>query len=228
MSFPDALLDTIAVIDFETTGHSPQGGGRATEIAAVLVRDGAIVGQYQSLMNTGAWVPPFIERLTGISNEMLEQAPDAAQVMREVDRFAAGCGMVAHNASFDRGFWLHELQRADCAPERAPEFACTVKLARRLYPEAPNCKLGTLARHHALPNNGRAHRALADALTTAQLLLRMQQDLQREFSEQLQGLPVRHELLARLQGVTRPQFGRCVAAYARELSQRRQACLSLA
>ena len=75
-------MQTIAVIDFETTGLGPGAGGRATEIAAVLVRGGEIVGSYQSLMNSGAWVSPFIEQLTGISNAMLAQAPDSARLMR--------------------------------------------------------------------------------------------------------------------------------------------------
>jgi DNA polymerase-3 subunit epsilon len=68
-------FEKIIVIDFETTGISPNSGGRATEIAAVLVRDGRIVDHYHSLMNSGAWVPPFIEQLTGISNAMLQSAP---------------------------------------------------------------------------------------------------------------------------------------------------------
>lgn len=216
---------TIAVIDFETTGNSPQGGGRATEIAAVLLRDGEIVGQYQSLMNTGAWIPPMIERLTGISNEMVEDAPDAAMVMREVAAFTDGCGFIAHNAGFDRGFWLHELDRAGAAPRIAPEFACTVKLARRLYPESPNCKLGTLARHHQLPDNGRAHRALADAMTTAQLVQRMQRDIGAELAEFLGELSVEHELLLRLQAVARPQWHKAATGYARDARRHLQATL---
>lgn len=205
---------TIAVIDFETTGLGPNAGGRATEIAAVLVRDGEIVDSYQSLMNSGAWVPPFIEQLTGISNAMLAEAPPAQQVMREVAAFTRGCPLVAHNASFDRGFWHFELERAGCAPDAAHEFACTVLLARRLYPEAPNCKLGTLARFHALPDTGRAHRALADAQTTAHLLLRMQADLGRRYARELGPLPVEHELLARLQRAGKAALTRCVRDYA--------------
>jgi len=72
-------MDTIAVIDFETTGMSPELGDRATEVAVVIVSDGKISSRYQSLMNTGAYIPPFIEDLTGISNEMIRQAPPAAR-----------------------------------------------------------------------------------------------------------------------------------------------------
>lgn len=208
-------MQTIAVIDFETNGLAPNGGGRATEIAAVLVRGGAIIGSYQSLMNAGVRVPYFIEQLTGISNAMLAGAPPAAQVMREVAEFTRGCPLVAHNASFDRGFWQHELEQAGCERDSAHEFACTVLLARRLYPDAPNCKLGSLAEFHALPDMGRAHRALADAQTTAHLLLRMQQDLSRRYARELGPLAIEHELLARLQRSAKTALLRCVQDYAR-------------
>jgi DNA polymerase III subunit epsilon len=208
-------MQTIAVIDFETTGLAPNGGGRATEIAAVLVRGGAIVDSFQSLMNSGAHVPYFIEQLTGISNQMLADAPPAGQVMREVARFTRGCPLVAHNAAFDRGFWLAELERAGCEPDPAHQFACTVLLARRLYPEAPNCRLGSLAQFHRLPDTGRAHRALADAQTTAHLLLRIQQDLARRFADDLgDDMPVEHELLALLQRAGKNALRRCVQQFA--------------
>lgn len=210
----NAAVQTVAVIDFETSGMSPQGGGRATEIAAVLVREGRIVDSFQSLMNAGVWVPPFIEQLTGISNAMLAEAPPAAEVMREVAVFTRGLPLVAHNAAFDRGFWQHEIAQAGVAADPAHEFVCTVLLARRLYPDAPNCKLGTLARWHELPDSGRAHRALADATTTAHLLLRMQADVAERFSAQLGGLEVDHGLLARLQRSARGALPRCVQDWA--------------
>jgi DNA polymerase-3 subunit epsilon len=215
-------MQTIAVIDFETTGLAPNAGGRATEIAAVLLRDGEIVGSYQSLMNSGAWVPPFIQQLTGISNEMLAQAPPAEQVMREVALFTRGCPLVAHNASFDRGFWQAELVRAGIEPDAAHEFACTVLLARRLYPEAPNCRLGTLAHYHRLPDMGRAHRALADAQTTAHLLSRMLADLAERYADELGPCEVDHALLARLQKAGKTALKRCVQDHARQQQARRQ------
>lgn len=226
-------MNTFAVIDFETTGTTPAQGARATEVAAVLVRNGEIVGQYENLMGSDAWIPPFIEQLTGISNEMLKTAPPAEQVMREVSEFTQGCGLVAHNAAFDRHFWLAEQVRAGCAdpaslPTRTgrtdgygsgreisepPLFACTLLLARRLYPEAPNHKLGTLASFHALPDSGRAHRALADAMTTAHLLIRMQRDVEKRFGGELAGQAVSHQLLTRLQRAPKDGLARCVAGH---------------
>jgi DNA polymerase III subunit epsilon len=167
----------IAVIDFETTGSSPGQGARATEIAVVLVDGGRVVGHFQSLMNSGAWVPPFIQQLTGITNAMLASAPPAEQVMREALRFTQGLPLVAHNAAFDRAFWRAEAQRIGQADAAEAPFACTVRLARRLHPHAPNHRLGTLAAWLGLPDAGRAHRALADATTTAHLLLRLQAEL---------------------------------------------------
>ena len=203
--------DTIAVIDFETTGMSPALGARATEIAAVLVRDGRIVGRFASLMQTGSWVPPFIEQLTGISNRMLASAPPAAEVMREVAAFTRGCGVVAHNASFDRAFWRHEhalaAGTADALPV-ADHFACTLLLSRRLYPEAPNHRLGSLARLHGIVPTGRAHRALADAEVTAELWLRITDDVGRRFSASAP-----FGLLCALQKAPRHALARCAQRY---------------
>ena len=204
-------MQTIAVIDFETTGLSPAQGSRATEIAAVLVQGGQIVGRFQSLMNTGAWVPPFIEHLTGITNRMLHAAPPARAVMHEVARFTKGCPLVAHNAAFDRAFWQAERARAECEPDDAHAFACTLLLSRRLYPHADNHRLGTLAAPHALPSAGRAHRALADAEVTAHLLLRMQRDVRERFAVPLRGAPAAHALLMALQRAPRHALERCVS-----------------
>ena len=190
--------ERVAVVDFETTGMGPQQGARATEVGVVLIEGGRIVDRFASLMHTGIPVPPNIERLTGISNAMLDKAPGAREVMEQVHQLTNGCPMLAHNASFDRGFWIAEMGRAGIDASQTP-FICTVKLARRLYPDAPNCKLGTLAAWQQLPPNGRAHRALADALTTAQLWLRMGEQLAEQLREPLAGAPLSVALMTALQ-----------------------------
>jgi len=192
-------METVAVVDFETTGLGPTSGGRATEIAAVLVRGGEVVGEWSSLMNSGAWVPAHIQALTGISNEMLADAPDSASVMRELARFTAGCPLVAHNASFDRSFWQAEMGRAGLESDPAHEFACTVLLSRRLWPEADSHSLGAMTRFHDLQFSGRAHRALADARVTAELLRKVTAEVGRRFAMDLGGLEVDHALLSELQ-----------------------------
>jgi DNA polymerase-3 subunit epsilon len=168
-------MNRIAVIDFETTGISPGQGDRATEVAIVITEGGRIVDRYQSLMNAGVHVPAFITQLTGITNAMVQAAPPAARVMAEASRFVGDVPMVAHNAAFDRRYWQAEL--ALCGQPAPQPFACTVLLSRRLYPEAPSHKLGSLVDWFQLPRTGRAHRALADAEMAAELLQRIQHDL---------------------------------------------------
>jgi DNA polymerase III subunit epsilon len=194
-------MPRIAVIDFETTGMSPGEGARATEVGIVMLEGSRVVDRFQSLMNAGAYVPAFITQLTGITNAMIEAAPPADAVMREAARFVGGAPMAAHNAAFDRKFWVDELARVD---EDAPQpFACTVLLARRLYPQAPNHRLGTLAAWLHLPPAGRAHRALADAETAAALLLQMLHDLRTRYR-----LPEPdHALLMALQRCARAKLG---------------------
>ncbi|WP_434634932.1 3'-5' exonuclease [Chromobacterium sp. CV08] len=201
------MRQRIAVIDFETNGASPGPDCRATEIGVAMVEDGRVVDRFQSLMNAGVWVPPMIERLTGISNAMLRDAPPAGQVMAEAARFVGDAPLVAHNAGFDRKFWDYELAQLGLA--RRQEFACTVLLSRRLLPQAPDHKLGTLARWAGLPDTGRAHRALADAEMAAQLWLFLGDTLDRQF--QLPGID--HALLCKLQKVAAAKVG----PYLREL-----------
>lgn len=202
-------MGRIAVIDFETTGMSPDFGDRPTEVAIVLVEDGHIVDRYQSLMNAGVRVSSFITQLTGITNAMVAAAPPAAVVMREASRFVDGLPMAAHNASFDRKFWMDEMRRLDLPADHA--FACTMLLARRLYPLAPNHKLGTLVDFHGLPRTGAAHRALADAEMAAELLIRMHQDLQ-----QVHGVgEIAHGLLVELQQCQRAAVPGLLSRHAR-------------
>jgi DNA polymerase-3 subunit epsilon len=199
--------ERVAVVDFETTGMGPTQGARATEIGVVLLEGGDEVARFASLMRSDVPVPPFIERLTGISNAMLAKAPPAEDVMAEVAALTQGCPMVAHNASFDRGFWVAELARIGVDASATP-FTCTVKLARRLYPQAPNCKLGTLAAFHGLRFEGRAHRALADALVTTALWQRIGHDAAAHLAPTLAGAPLSVEVLHTVQGLALAQWTR--------------------
>ena len=205
------MSNCIAVIDFETTGLSPAMGDRATEIAIVLVDQagGKVVDSFQSLMNAGRNIPSFIESLTGISNAMVAAAPSADTVMREASRFVANAPLVAHNASFDRRFWEAELSLAGERTANQP-FACTMLVARRLYPQAPSHKLGVLIDYHRLPKAGRAHRAMADAEMAASLLGQIQDDLR---SRHRVARPD-HGLLLALQRCAKPGVGALMSKYA--------------
>jgi len=193
-------MQRIAIIDFETTGLSPDMGDRATEVAVVLLEDGAITDRFQSLMNAGVRVPPFIGALTGITNAMVRQAPPIAEVMRALADFVGEVPLVAHNASFDRKFLDAEWQRI--RKKRRQEFACSMLLARRVYQQSPNHQLATLVTYLGLPNAGRYHRALADAEMTAHLMVRLVADLKQGY--RLNTVP--HEFLRSLQKAPKAQI----------------------
>ena len=197
-----------AVIDFETTGISPDGGDRATEVAIVLVEGGRVVDRFQSLMNAGVRIPAFITGLTGITNAMIATAPAAAQVMLEASRFVGQAPLVAHNAAFDRRFWQADLARAGLAASQP--FICTLLLARRLYPQAPNHQLGTLVDFHRLPRTGQAHRALADAEMAAALLAQIRHDLRTRHGVASPD----NALLMALQRCAKASVGAMMAQYA--------------
>lgn len=198
-------MSTFAVIDFETTGLSPNMGDRATEVGVVILSNGKIVDRYQSLINPRMPIPYFVQSLTGISDGMVRNAPDTEEVMQELQRFVGDTPFIAHNASFDAKFLDAEYSRAGL--KRRTEFACSLLLARRIYPEFPNHKLGTLVRILSLPTQGDYHRALADAEMTAHLLARMIQDLQEHGAIE----NITHKILHQLQRVPKKNFATAVA-----------------
>jgi DNA polymerase-3 subunit epsilon len=167
--------DTVVVLDFETTGLSPDYGDRAIEIGAVRIENGKIVERFQQLMNPGRRINQFIEDYTGISNAMLKDAPPCKEVMNEFADFIGGYNLVAHNASFDKRFLDAELNRI--SRHYSGQFVCSMLMARRIYQNAPNHKLGTLVEYANLPNEGIFHRALYDSEMTANLWLSMLNDI---------------------------------------------------
>lgn len=171
--------NTVVVLDFETTGLSPDMGDRAIEIGAVMLIDGEVTERFQKLMDPGFRVSRFIENYTGISNAMLQKSGACEPAMREFADFIGDHNLVAHNASFDRRFLDSELVNAGAS--YGGEFACSMLIARRLFQESPNHQLGTLVHTQSLPNDGTFHRALADAEMTAHLWLKMLDVLDRRF-----------------------------------------------
>lgn len=198
------LVEIVAVIDFETTGLSPEQGDRATEIAAVIMENGKVVDRYQSLMNAGRHIPSYIQALTGISDDMVRKAPTAGKVMQEVCDFVGAYPLVAHNASFDCKFWDAELSLI--GRDRRQQFACSMLLSRRLFPQAPSHKLGVLVEFAGLPVAGRYHRALADAEMAASLLARLEDELRGRFNV----CDVSHELLRKIQRAPKHQLNQCI------------------
>ena len=163
--------DTVIVLDFETTGLSPDYGDRAIEIGAVRIKNGEVVERFQALMNPGRRINSFIEGYTGITNGMLKDAPPCKEVMHEFADFINGYNLVAHNASFDKRFLDAELGKI--SRSYSGQFACSMLMSRRIYQNAPNHKLGTLVKYANIPSDGAYHRALYDSEMTTKLWLAM-------------------------------------------------------
>jgi DNA polymerase III epsilon subunit family exonuclease len=164
---------TFVVLDLETSGGAPHLGAQITEIGAVKVRGGEVLGKFQTFVNPGTPIPTFITALTGITDQMVSSSPRIAEVFPILLEFLGSekeTVFVAHNAPFDLSF----LKAAAIASQYSwPKFTVidTAKLARRILTrdEVVNCKLGTLAEFfetEITPN----HRALDDALATVDVL----------------------------------------------------------
>ena len=188
---------SVVVLDFETTGLSPNYGDRAIEIGAVLIENNVIVDRFQSLMNPEMRISRFIEEYTGITNQMVSNAPSIAEVMDRFASFIAQHHLVAHNASFDSRFLDAELQRIN--QQRRQQFACSMLISRRVYPDSPGHSLESLVRYKKLKTDGVHHRALADAEMTGHLWTRMVDDLKADY--QLRQVPF--ELMQQLSKVSK-------------------------
>jgi DNA polymerase-3 subunit epsilon len=158
---------TFCVVDLETTGGAADDS--ITEVGALKVKCGEVVGTFQTLVNPGRPVPAFIRLLTGISDDLLIDAPPIETVLPTFLEFAGGSVLVAHNARFDTSFLNRALHT--CGYGRLGNTVIdTALLARKvLAGEVPNNKLETLARHLRCAHQP-CHRAFEDVLATTDLL----------------------------------------------------------
>ncbi len=160
---------TFVVLDLETTGGSPKQAA-ITEIGAVKVRGGEVLGEFATLINPETSIPPFIAALTGITDALVAGAPTLAGVLPSLMEFIGDTVLVAHNAPFDVGF-LMAACKSHSVQWPKPKVVDTVRLARVALhrDEVPNCKLATLAAfmHSPVTPN---HRALDDARATVAVL----------------------------------------------------------
>jgi DNA polymerase III subunit epsilon len=165
---------TFVVVDLETTGGRATGDcdnvDAITEIGAVKVRGGEVLGELATLVDPGRSIPPQIVELTGITSAMVRDAPKIESVLPAFLEFARGAVLVAHNAGFDIGFLRAAAERCAIAWPRPPVL-CTVRLARRVLTrdEAPSVKLSALARLFGAATTP-THRALDDARATVDVL----------------------------------------------------------
>ncbi|OHU86394.1 hypothetical protein BKN37_26245, partial [Mycobacterium talmoniae] len=175
-AFETPLRDTtFVVVDLETTGGRASGTATAppdaiTEIGAVKVRGGTVLGEFATLIDPQRSIPPQITRLTGITTAMVCDAPTIAAVLPTFLEFARDSVLVAHNAGFDVGFLRAATERCGLAWPKPPVL-CTVRLARRVLSreEAPSVRLAELARLFRVATEP-THRALDDARATVEVL----------------------------------------------------------
>ncbi|MGO4616959.1 DEDD exonuclease domain-containing protein [Nocardia sp. 2YAB30] len=160
---------TFVVVDLETTGTSPGTDG-ITEIGAVKVRGGEVLGEFATLVNPGREIPPAVVHVTGITTAMVYAAPRIEAILPGFLEFAAGAVLVAHNARFDMAFLRAAAAQCD-TPWPVAQVLCTVKLARRVLgrDEAPSVRLSSLARLLGTTTQP-THRALDDARATVDVL----------------------------------------------------------
>jgi len=149
----------LVFLDIETTGGSPA-DSRITEIGALRVEDGQVVGTYSQLLNPEQPVPWYITKLTGIRDDMLWDQPTFGSVADELEVFLDGAVFVAHNVNFDYSFIKAEHSRRGNVFDI--DRFCTARLSRRLYPEQGRHNLDTIIQAHGIPVVNR-HRALDDA-----------------------------------------------------------------
>ncbi len=166
---PQYVVALYAIIDIETTGSRP-GDDRITEIA-IFVHDGtAVVDKYTTLINPGRSIPYQITQLTGITDEMVREAPRFPEVARRIVEMTDGMVFVAHNVRFDYSFIKAEFGSLGYNYQR--KTLCTVRLSRKLIPGMPSYSLGKLCESLKIPLQNR-HRAFGDAEATTILLDRM-------------------------------------------------------
>lgn len=152
------MLPAYVLLDLETTGSSPE-RDRITEIAALRIEGGREVARWQTLVQPGLAIPPFIQRLTGIDDALLEGAPPFARVAPALLAVLSGAVLVAHNARFDHGFLLAECARAGLP--LSTRTLCSVRLSRALEPGERAHGLDALIARHGLQTDAR-HRAMGD------------------------------------------------------------------
>ena len=163
------MTKDFVIVDIETTGLYPN-MHKITEISAIRYQNKKIREEFTTLVNPQRHIPSFITSLTGITDSMVKDAPKIDKVMPEFTEFLGDKTFVGHNAWFDMKFLDYNAMKHIKKGLDNPVL-CTCKLARRLTPYLYSKKLGVVSKHLGIENPN-AHRARADALTTAQVLER--------------------------------------------------------
>ncbi|WP_080845482.1 ATP-dependent DNA helicase DinG [Cytobacillus gottheilii] len=163
------MSNKFVVVDLETTGNAPKKGDKIIQFAAVVIENGKITKEYSSLVNPKQPIPPFIEELTGLTDDMVKTAPYFSEIAEEINVLLEDAYFVAHNVLFDLSFLQEELINAGLIGFYGPVID-TVELARILLPSADSYKLSELSQSIGIIHD-RPHQADSDSLATAELLL---------------------------------------------------------
>ncbi|WP_251554142.1 ATP-dependent DNA helicase DinG [Neobacillus muris] len=163
------MLNKFVVVDLETTGNLPKKGDKIIQFAAVVIENGQITEKFSSLVNPQKSIPPFIEELTGIDDEMVKDAPFFTEIADKVNALLEDAYFVAHNVLFDLSFLQEELIQSGFGGFYGSVLD-TVEMARILYPTADSYKLSDLAEREKLEHD-HPHQADSDAEVTAELFL---------------------------------------------------------
>lgn len=184
-------LGNLAIVDIETTGTNSN-RDRVIEIGILRVENGKVVSTWQSLIDPGQYLPIEISNMTGIQQMDLEKASSWRHMSDTIEELLEGCIFVAHNARFDYSFVKREQSRI--GKKMLQKQLCTVRLARRLYPEMASHSLGSLIDRFGI-NFQRRHRALDDALATWEFVKIAQHDKAEQFDDTVKYL-LRHQTAA--------------------------------
>jgi DNA polymerase III epsilon subunit family exonuclease len=161
-------------IDVETTGLWPKRGDRVIAVGCARLTGRRITAEFHSLIHTKRPIRQACRAIHGISNKMLAGMPPPEEVFPMLREFIGAAPVIAHNAVFDAGFLRYEFRRLGLLlPNR---FICTLDMARKHFPELPNHRLETVARHvlGKLPEGVRPHGALDDARLAAYVWMEME------------------------------------------------------
>ncbi len=161
-----------AIVDIETTGGNAS-SGNITEIAIVITDGKIILDSFESLVNPMQPIPTFIQHLTGISDEMVADAPVFGQIAEKVHDLLCDKIFIAHNVNFDYSFVTHQLSQHGFRLQSGK--ACTVRLSRKVFPDLPSYSLGNVCRSLGIKVSNR-HRAMGDATATASLFLMLMEN----------------------------------------------------
>jgi len=203
------MNNKFAIVDIETTGNSPKNGDRIIQIAIVVMENETIVDQFSTFINPNMNIPPFIEQLTGISNDLIKDAPTFEQVSEHIFSLLKGAYFVAHNVFFDLSFIKEEFKRLKY-PNLLNPIIDTVELSRIVFPTIRSYKLQDLANSLKIKHKN-PHRADSDAYVTARIF--------QNILKKLNGLPI--ETLTHLEKLS-PRFISDVEEIIRQLAEKKR------